>query len=244
MKNVRLIIEYDGTNYHGWQIQKNAVGVQDVLQQAISWVTNEETTLMGSSRTDAGVHAWGQVANFFTKSTIPAEKWTHVLNTRLPQDIVIHDSTEVPITFNARFSNIGKTYFYRVRNTYFPSALERNRSYHIREKINIEAMQNAARLFLGTHDFSAFRSSKCTAKNTWKTLTHFTVEKKMDDIQFTITGDSFLQNMVRILVGTLLDVGKGSIQADHILDILRSKDRKNAGKTVPPQGLYLHSVHY
>jgi tRNA pseudouridine38-40 synthase len=244
MRNVKLIIEYDGTNYHGWQSQINALTVQDVIQEAIKKLTGEQCSLIGSSRTDVGVHAMGQVANFHNTSTIPPERFSYALNSVLPDDIVIRKSEEVDTNFHSRYCAKGKKYRYLIYNCTQPSALMRNRAYHVPCKLDLQLMQQAALHFLGKHDFSSFRASGSSVKTSERTIHHVSVKKDENLISFEISGDGFLYNMVRIIAGTLVEVGRGRIAPDDIPSIICSRNRSKAGKTAPPQGLYLVEVYY
>jgi len=244
MRNVKLIIEYDGTNYHGWQTQKNAKTVQDTIERAIKGLTGEMVELTASSRTDFGVHALGQVANFMTNSSIPGDRFSYALNRLLPDDIVIKDSQEVSLDFHARFRSKGKKYRYLIYNSRFPSAILRNRAYHVSYELDFESMQKAASYFPGTHDFSSFRASGSSVKTSVRTITEAVLERDDKIISFEISGNGFLYNMVRIIVGTLVDVGMGRIDADDIPKIIESLDRKRAGRTAPAEGLYLVEVYY
>jgi len=244
MNNVKLTIEYDGTNYHGWQEQKNAVTVQQTIKDAIKTLTGEECDLIGSSRTDYGVHALGQVANFHTRSSIPPDRFSYALNRILPDDIVIVKSEKVDDDFHARFMAKGKKYRYLILNTPHRSALYRNRAYHVSHNLDVEEMQKAANVFLGKHDFSAFMATGGSAKTTERTITYVSVIRYGNTIEFEIAGDGFLYNMVRIIAGTLIEVGMGKIKFDDIPDIILSGNRKRAGKTVPAHGLYLVEVYY
>lgn len=244
MRNVKLIIEYDGTNYHGWQTQKNAKTVQDTIERAIKGLTGEEIDLTGSSRTDFGVHALGQVANFKTNSSIPADRFSYALNRMLPEDIVIKESKEVSLDFHARFQAKGKKYRYLIYSSRFPSAILRKRTYHVSYNLDFEAMEKAVSYFTGTHDFTAFKASGSSVKTSVRTITDVSLKNGEDVIRFEICGDGFLYNMVRIIVGTLVDVGMGRIKADSIPDIIGSLDRKKAGRTAPAEGLYLIEVYY
>lgn len=244
MKNIKLTIEYDGTKYHGWQIQANVVTVQGVLMRAIRGLTGKDTNLVGCSRTDVGVHALGQVANFITESGIPPDRFSYALNRMLPEDIVIKKSEEVSMDFHSRYCAKGKTYRYIFYNSQFPSALLRHRAYHISHTIDVEAMQEAAHFFLGTHDFSAFRSSGSDTKTSERTITELTLSENDKIIEMTITGDGFLYNMVRIIAGTLVEVGSGKLKPEEIPDIIKSLERKRAGRTAPSHGLYLVEIFY
>ncbi len=264
-RNIKLTLEYDGTAYHGWQSQENAVTVQDTVTAAVCRLTGESSSLTGSSRTDTGVHALGFVCNFFTDSTIPADKFSYALNTLLPDDIVVKKSEEVSPEFHSRFSTKGKKYCYLINNSTFPSALLRYRAYHVYYPLDIDAMNEAARNFTGTHDFYAFSASGGSAKTTVRTIsdasvrcisqgdsmsehTH-TVTKglSLPDgrlIEISIMGDGFLYNMVRIITGTLVEVGFGKLKPEDIPGIIESLDRRRAGRTAPAHGLYLSEVFY
>jgi len=244
MKNVKLTIEYDGTNYHGWQAQSNAKTVQGTVEKAIHGLTGEKITITGSSRTDQGVHAYGQVANFFTNSNIPPDRFSYALNRMLPDDIVIKKSEEVGMDFHARYCSKGKKYRYLIYNSSFPSAIYRNRAYHISHCLDMEKMNRAIKYFKGTYDFSAFRATGSSTKTSVRTIFDVSLSKSEDIICFEVSGDGFLYNMVRIMVGTIVDVGMGRIEAEDIPCIIESLDRKRAGRTAPPQGLYLVEVYY
>ena len=244
MRNIKLIIEYDGTNYHGWQIQKNAKTIQGVLVDAIKNLTKEETVLNGSGRTDSKVHAYGQVANFKTNSNIPAEKFSFALNRIIPEDIVVKKSEEVDMDFHARFSAQAKTYRYLIYNSKFPSALLRNRAWYIHYPLNFEDMKRAADFFIGTHDFSAFRASGSDVECSIRTISRISLDKNGDIISLEVTASGFLYNMMRIIAGTLIEVGRGKIKYEDIKEIIEGGNRKKAGQTAPPEGLYLVEVYY
>lgn len=244
MRNIKLTIEFDGTSYAGWQKQKNAVTVQQRLEDAIAKLTGEETKLTGSSRTDAGVHARGFVANFYTESSIPASNFRDALNSKLPRDIVILKSEEVGINFHSRYSCTGKQYSYTILNRMYPAAIDRNYVYHYKNPLNSEAMSSACKLFLGQHDFSAFRSTGSSTKSSIRTVKSAFIERYNEKIIFFVEADGFLYNMVRIMVGTLIDVGIGKIEVQNIKYIIDSRDRSKAGKTVPAGGLCLENVYY
>jgi len=252
MRNIKLTIEYDGTNYHGWQSQKNAVSVQDEIQKAIRELTGEDCLLIGAGRTDMGVHALGQVANFKTQSKVPADKFSYALNSLLPDDIVIKKSEEVSPDFHAQYSARGKKYMYLIYNSTRPSALLRDRAYFVPQKLDIAAMKKAAACFIGTHDFSAFRAVGSSAKTSVRTITNasldvcndFSLVARNNLLKFEIEGNGFLYNMVRIIVGTLVEIGIGKLPCDSVPGIIKSCDRKKAGRTAPPHGLYLVEVYY
>lgn len=244
MKNIKLTIEYDGTNYFGWQIQPEVSSVQEEIEKAIKILTNEDIDLTGAGRTDRKVHARGQVANFMTNSSIPAEKFSYAINKYLPEDISIVKSEEVDTNFHSRYDAIGKEYRYLIYNNYIRSSLWRNYTYHVPYNLDFKTMDIAKDFFLGTHDFSAFMSTGSSIENTVRTIYAVSLCQKDNIICFEVQGNGFLYNMVRIMVGTLIDVGSGKIRPESIPIILESKDRKKAGHTAKPQGLYLEKVYY
>ena len=244
MRRIFLEIAYDGTNYSGWQVQNNAVSVQETIDKALSEWLSEEIHTIGASRTDAGVHAKGNVAVFDTKSQIPADKFAFGLNSRLPDDICIQESFEVPMEFHPRFTETVKTYEYKILNRKFPDPTRRNDSLFYYGRLNVDAMNEAASYLVGPHDFKSFCAVNHDAKTTIRTIYSAIVDKEGDMITFQITGNGFLYNMVRIIAGTLLEVGIGKIKPTEIAEIIDAKDRKKAGKTLPPQGLCLINVEY
>lgn len=244
LRNLMLKLEYDGTNYHGWQRQENAITVQEVLEKALRKVTKEKIEVIGCSRTDAGVHARGFVCNFYTESKIPSDRVPYALNSILPYDIVVLECQEVPGDFHARFQAKAKKYQYRIIHRTFPSAFDKNYAYHWPYCLDIDKMKQAARYFIGKHDFSAFMATGSPVKNTVRTIYDLTLEQKNSEIVVDITGNGFLYNMVRIIVGTLLYVGNYKINVEQIPDVITQGDRTKAGITVPPQGLYLMEVYY
>jgi tRNA pseudouridine38-40 synthase len=245
-RNIKLILEYDGTNYHGWQSQKGSgrPTIQDALETALKALTKEDIKSVSSGRTDAGVHALGHVANFPTESTIPAAAWAPALNRLLPRDIRVIASEEVKPDFHARFSARGKQYRYVVLARAAPSALLRNRAWHIDRKLNLANMRRAAQHLVGKHDFSAFRSSACNAKMPVRKLKTLTIRKKGEQIEFLLEADAFLMHMARNIVGTLVEVWLGRFSPDEVRTMLRSRDRTTAGRTAPSSGLSLVSVLY
>ena len=245
-RNIKLILEYDGTNYHGWQSQQGSgmPTIQDALEEALRKLTKEKIRTVSSGRTDAGVHAWGHVANFPTESRIPAEAWAPALNSKLPADIRVLASEEVAPDFHARFSAGGKEYRYLVLARRAPSALHRDRAWHVDRKLNIARMRAAARHLPGKHDFSAFRSAACTASSPVRRLRALEIRKRGDFIEFSLVADAFLMHMARNIVGTLVEVGLGRFTPDDVKDILRSRDRTKAGAVAPSCGLYLTTVFY
>ena len=244
MRNIKLTLEYDGTNYLGWQKQPKGITVQGSVEEALRKLTKEEVSIVGCSRTDSKVHAKGYICNFKTNSGIPAEKFREALNFYLPEDIAVIDSVEVNENFHARYDCIGKMYSYTIVNTRSRMPLCRNFAYHVKHEINIDRMKEAAKFFIGTHDFEAFRNLGSSVKTTVRTITKLDIIQENEYIKIYIAADGFLYNMVRIIVGTLIDVGMGKKEPCHIKNILESKDRKNAGKTCPPQGLCLFEVYY
>ncbi len=245
-RNIKLILEYDGTNYHGWQSQKGSgkATVQEALEAALRSLTGEEIKTVSSGRTDAGVHALGHVANFVTGSAIPAEAWAPALNRLLPSDIRVLASEEVRPDFHARFSARGKTYRYRILNRRMPSALQRNHAWHVDRKLNVAAMRRAAKTLVGKHDFSSFRSASCNAASPIRNLRSITIQKKGELIDILLEADAFLMHMARNITGTLAEAGLGRFSADDVKAILRSGDRRRAGRTAPAHGLTLVAVHY
>jgi tRNA pseudouridine38-40 synthase len=244
MKNIKLILEYDGTNYAGWQRQKNAVTVQQTLEDTIEKLTGEKVETVGSSRTDSGVHARGFVCNFLTSSSIPTSSFREAINSKLPRDITVICSEEVPTEFHSRYSSTGKKYSYTILNRVQPPAIGRNYVYHYKHQLDVEAMKKACNYFIGTHDFSAFRSTGSSVKTSTRTITNAVVAKDSNKIIFYVEADGFLYNMVRIIVGTLIEVGTGKLDPENIKNIIDSKDRKKAGKTAPANGLCLEEVFY
>lgn len=244
MRNIKLTLEYDGTNYLGWQKQKVGSTIQQTLEEAISLLTNDSIEVIGSSRTDAGVHAKGFVANFKTNSKIPSEKFREAINFRLPNDIVILKSEEVEDSFHSRYNAKGKTYSYSILNRDVHCVIGKDYLYHVKRMLNVEVMKEACKYFIGTHDFIAFRSSGSSTKTTIRTITELYIEEYDDIIKIYVTGDGFLYNMVRIIVGTLLMVGTNKIEPLEIENIISDKDRTKAGICVPATGLVLEKVYY
>lgn len=231
-------------NLIGWQKQPNKLNIQGNIEKAIYQITGEEVELLASGRTDAGVHALGQVANFKTNSQIPIEKIPIALNTNLKKSIRILQAEEVKENFHSRLSCKRKTYRYIINNSTNGTAIYRNLETNIPENLDILKMQEAIKYFIGEHDFKAFKASGTSSKSSVRTIYEATVYKKEDRIFIELTGNGFLYNMVRIIAGTLVEVGKGKIKPEEIPNIIQSKDRTKAGKTLPPQGLYLVKVEY
>lgn len=245
MRNIKLTIEYDGKEFNGWQKQPSKLNIQGTIEQAIKTITGEDVDLQASGRTDAGVHALGQVANFKTNSNIPIEKMSIAINCNLKKSIRIVKAEEVEERFHSRLSCKRKTYRYIINNSEIPSAIYRNLETHIPYKLDIEKMKQAVKYFEGEHDFKAFKASGTSSKSSIRTIYKAEVIKMPNNrIYIELTGNGFLYNMVRIIAGTLVDVGTGKIKPEDIEKIIESKDRTNAGKTLPPQGLYLVCVNY
>ncbi len=244
MKNLALTLCYNGSSYHGWQIQQNALTVQEVLLGAVAKVTGEAADIIGCSRTDAGVHALEYVCNFKSKTSIPEEKIPIALNTALPKDIRINRCNIVPDHFHARFSAVSKTYIYKVYTAKIENPFLTDLVYHFPYELNIEHMKKAAEFFIGTYDFSAFMSTGSSQKSTIRTILNLSVSQSGDIVEFSITANSYLYNMVRIIVGTLLELGKGKRDLASIGEALEKQDRTLAGQTAPPQGLCLKKVFY
>ncbi len=232
-------------NLIGWQKQPDKLNIQGTIEKAIERITGEQVDLMASGRTDRGVHALGQVANFKTNSNIPIEKFAIAINSNLKKSILIKSAEEVDERFHSRLTCKKKTYRYVINNSKYGTAIYRNLETHIPIKLNIEEMQKAIKFFEGEHDFKAFKSSGTSSKSSVRTIYKAEVKQMPNDkIWIELTGNGFLYNMVRIIAGTLVEVGLGKIKANEINDIMESKRRENAGKTLPPQGLYLVNVEY
>ncbi len=244
MKNIVLELRFDGTAYHGWQRQANALAVQQVAEEALYGITGAKTTLTGCSRTDAGVHALRYVCNFFSDTAISTERLPFALNACLPRDIRCLKAWEAPQAFNARKNASGKRYRYIIVNSRFEDALMLNRAWHWRQPLNLAEMQAACGYFVGEHDFSAFCASGCDAADTVRRIYSLTVKKKGGQIFIDVFGNGFLRNMVRIIAGTLVYVGSGKLSACDAARIIASGDRKTAGITAPAQGLYLQDIYY
>ncbi len=244
MRNIKLTLQYDGRAYHGWQKQKNAVTVQEMLENAINSVTGAVPQLTGCSRTDARVHAEMFCCNFKTETKIPADRLPLALNTKLPEDIVCIFAEDAESDFNARFNAKKKKYTYFIQNSRFPNAFKADYAWHFPYELDVDAMKKAAEAFIGEHDFIGFAASGFTVSTTVRTIYSLDIEKSGDTVKITVTGNGFLYNMVRIMAGTLAFVGCGRINPCDMADIIASKDRKRAGITAPPQGLFLMEVYY
>lgn len=244
MRNLKITVQYDGTKYCGWQKQPNSPGIQGEIEYAIYEITKEKVNITGSGRTDAGVHALGQVANFKTNSNIPASRIPDALNAKLPKDISIIDCEEVDEDFHSRYSAKGKIYRYLIYNKPYRSPLYKDTSYHIRYDLDIDKMRSEAKSLIGEHDFKGFMSSGSSVKDTVRTIYDISITEKEDLIVLEVEGNGFLYNMVRIISGTLVEVGLNNIEPEDIPKIIEAKNRQMAGKTLPPQGLFLMEVEY
>lgn len=244
MKRIKLVAAYDGTNYHGSQIQNNGETIEGVLKAELSSLLKEEINLIGASRTDAGVHARGNVYVFDTESRIPPEKFTYALNARLPEDIRIQDSCEVPADFHPRHQDTIKTYEYRILNCKLPLPEYRLYAHFTYDNLDVEKMKAACSFFLGKHDFASFCAAGSQVESTVREIYDLHVEKSGDLVTISVTGNGFLYNMVRIITGTLLKVGSGHILPEEIEGIIAGKDRQLAGPTAPAKGLTLVKIRY
>lgn len=244
MTRVLLSVEYDGTAYAGWQRQRNGLAIQQVLEECLSEACHQLVTVTGSSRTDAGVHALAQQVHFDTSCSIPPEKYPFVLNTMLPPDIRVHSGREVPPDFHARFLSSGKTYTYRILNARHGSALFRNLCWHVPVPLDMTAMDQALAFLPGTHDFAAFQAAGGTAKTTVRTLERAEMFRSGEQITLVISGNAFLYNMVRIIAGTLAEIGLRRLPVDSFSRAFASGSRLDLGMTAPPQGLELTEVRY
>lgn len=244
MKRVKLTVAYDGTNYCGWQVRPNGITVQEVLNQCLSEFTGENIETIGASRTDAGVHALGNVAVFDTEMRMPGDKFSFALNQRLPEDIRIQKSEEVDADFHPRYVKSQKTYEYRILNCRFPIPTERFYSHFTYIPLDVDKMKEAASYLIGEHDFKSFCGTGAQVKTTVRTVKEIQIEKSGDRITIRITGEGFLYNMVRIIAGTLMDIGGGLYPPEKMKEILEAKDRKKAGPTAPARGLTLMKIQY
>lgn len=241
---VKLVVAYEGTNYCGWQIQPNGMTIEQVLNETLSSLLGEEITVTGASRTDAGVHSLGNVAVFETHTKMPAEKISFALNQRLPEDIVVQESCQVPEDFHPRFSKSRKTYEYRILNCRFRQPLERRTSYFYHYPLNVSAMQKAAAYLVGEHDFTSFASVHAQTNTYVRTIYALDVVREGDMIRIRVQGNGFLYNMVRIIAGTLIQVGAGIKKPEDMESILAGKDRELAGPTAPAHGLTMIGLEY
>ena len=238
-KRIRLIVAYDGTNYHGWQIQNNGITVEEELNRCLSDLLGESIEVIGASRTDSGVHALGNVAVFDTEARMPAEKISYALNQRLPEDIRIQKSEEVAADWHPRYCESRKTYEYRIYRGEFPMPVKRLYSYFTYRPLNVEKMKKAAKHLEGEHDFKSFCQTGAQVESTVRTVYSVDVEEQGADLVIRVCGNGFLYNMVRIIAGTLMEVGQGKRTPESMAEILEAKNRSAAGPTAPPCGLTL-----
>jgi tRNA pseudouridine38-40 synthase len=245
MRNIRLVIEYDGTAYCGWQRQENGLSIQQLLEESIGRMTGEAIRVIGSGRTDAGVHALRQVAHFHTASMLGERNFLMGINSLLPADIVVREVREVDPSFHARYSAKSKVYLYRICNRPVRSALERHYAWFVWEPLSLSKINGVLDLFLGRHDFSSFCSTHTDSADHIRTILDIVVEKDSADIiHIFVESDGFLRYMVRTIVGALVDVGRGKCCREEVAEILLAKDRRRAGLTAPPHGLFLKDVKY
>lgn len=245
MRNIKLTIEYDGTNYLGWQKQPQGPTVQLEIEKVLKNMTGEDINLSGSGRTDSGVHAFGQVANFQTNSKIKVNEFQMGLNSSLPKDITIINAEETDLDFHAQFSAKSKTYIYKILNSPHPSALLRKRAWFVPLELDIDLMKRSAEYLIGEHDFKAFAQSSIEIKSTVRTVLKVSIDEKDNNlILFRIEATGFLKRMVRLIIGTLIQVGKGQISTTDFFNILQSGEKTKFVYCAPPQGLYLKEVKY
>lgn len=255
MRNIKLLIEYEGTNYAGWQEQKGLPTIQGTIQDIIKTITGEVIKVRGASRTDAGVHALGQTANFFSDTGIKTYLMQKALNSLLPSDIVIRDVRDVAHNFDSRHNAKSKTYRYIILNRAYPSAVHRNLSWFVPYRLDIDLMRKGAELLLGEKDFSSFRASACSSEHAVRELISINIEiipsfpplikgGEGGFIIIEVKGNAFLMHMVRIMIGTLVALGRGKITLKGLKDIIDARDRTKAGITAPPHGLFLKEVEY
>jgi len=261
MRNIKLVIEYEGTNYHGWQIQPGLDTIQGILESRLSIITKADTEVIGAGRTDAGVHALAQVANFKTDSRMTPQEFKSAFNSILPKDIVVKDAQEVEDDFHARYGATSRTYVYTILNSTTPSAFLRNYVYVVPQPIDVSLMSDACNLLVGTHDFSSFASVGDPKRNLTRTVYDVKLKDKRQEssktfalcpmlygfcsfIHLQIEANAFLRGMVRAIAGTLLEIGRGKMPPEKITEILEAKDRSTAGPSLPARGLCLIKVDY
>ena len=244
MPRIKLTIEYDGSDYAGWQVQANGLGVQQVIEDGLAQLLGTPVRLHSASRTDAGVHARGMVAHFDTDAEIALGAYREGLNRFLPPDVAIRQVEVAPESFHSRFSNSGKWYRYTICLTQVRSPLNRKNSWHVRKPVDVQLMRQAAEYFVGCHDFSAFRASGCSARTTRKEISSVRLVEQEPLLLVDVKGSGFLRGMVRIMVGTLLEVGMGKRAPEEVAALLDGGDRLAAGRTAPAHGLCLMRIDY
>lgn len=242
MRRIKLVIEYDGTDFCGWQIQPNGITVQQCIKEALEAIEGVPVTVNGAGRTDAGVHARGQVADFVTESRIPGEKYAAALNSKLPDSIRIRQSKEVGMEFNSRFSAKKKTYRYCIRAAHTHSALTCRYEHTVQGALDVEKMRLAARTLVGEHDFCPFMAAGSSIKDTVRTIYSAEIDAVGENIYFTVCGNGFLYKMVRLIVGTLIEIGKGKLPVEHIEGLIAEHGR--ATVAAPAKGLFLENIEY
>ncbi|MBQ7920488.1 MAG: tRNA pseudouridine(38-40) synthase TruA [Lachnospiraceae bacterium] len=243
-KRIRLTVAYDGTAYCGWQVQPGVVTIESELNRCLSDLLQEDIQVIGASRTDSGVHAMGNIAVFDTTARMPGDKVSYALNQRLPEDIRIQKSEEVPLDWHPRHQNSRKTYEYRIYRGEFPMPVKRLYSLFTYHKLDVKAMQEAAEYFVGEHDFKSFCQVGAQVESTVRTIYELSVEEQGQELVIRVTGNGFLYNMVRIIAGTLMEVGQGKRNPEDVPKIIEAKNRQAAGPTAPPQGLMLVKYQY
>lgn len=245
MRYFKGIVEYDGTNYSGWQRQRNTpMTIQEKVENALTVITKEPISILAASRTDAGVHAYGQVIGFQMDNKIPTDRIPIALNSILPKNIRIRKVEEVDADFHPRFQTVGKIYQYLIDNDPIQSAFRFQHAYHVPYELDVQAMNEGGQHLIGTHDFTSFRASGCSAKSPVRTVKRINITKTDHLIRLEVEGDGFLYNMVRIITGTLIYVGLGKFPPSQIREMLQARDRTLGGPTAPSQGLYLVKVFY
>lgn len=246
MRRICLDLEYEGTRYHGWQVQPNAITIQQVLEETLTRILGERIRIVGAGRTDAGVHAWSQIAHFSTERLLECRSLLMAMNSLLPEDIVVRMVEEVPSAFHARKSALKKRYEYWIQNDRFASVFSRRFAWHIKKPLDVDSMRKAARHFMGTHEFSSFQASGGEAGDRPVRMVSLVELDLFPEryMRFSVEANGFLRHMVRILVGTLAEVGTGRIHEQRIPEILLSRDRRQAGRTAPAKGLFLKWVQY
>jgi len=242
--NIKLTLEYEGTNYCGWQTQPNGCSIQSVLEEAVSTFLGTPTRVIGSGRTDAGVHALGQVANFFCAGEFDRRRLLRGLNALTPRDITIKEAEIAPDAFDARRDGRSRVYKYYILNRSTPSPFHLDRAWHVHEPLDIEAMRQAISCLTGEHDFSSFRAAGCDAVHPIRRVYQNSLERPGDLLIYTIEATAFLRHMVRNIAGTLVEVGRGARRAESVKELLEARDRTKAGATAPPHGLFLVKVNY
>ena len=244
MTRVMLTVAYDGTNYHGWQLQKNGISIEEVLNGCLTELLKEPVQVIGASRTDSGVHAYGNIAVFDTQARMPGDKFSYALNQRLPEDIRIRASREVPLSFHPRKTDSIKTYEYRILNEEFPNPVKRLYSHFTYLPLDEKKMNEGAKFLIGEHDFKSFCSVNAQVESTVRTIYSCEVQRVGTELVIRISGGGFLYNMVRIIAGTLMEVGNGKYPPEAMADILKAKERTAAGPTAPASGLTLISYEF